>query len=195
MSWKKLDIQLHEYKTELRKYVKLNEVTAEKLATSIASEIRFLPQEQKEKIRLSSPVKLEKRLDELKAFQGFMDITDKSEIGKFPEVVRSQVIYQNYICFIYLPEAFFQILRKEMPSNSATKKCSKYLTDNPVRSFRNALAHANWSYSQDFTGIDFWARKGEKTEESMQKFYTNNRKLNFWQSLSRCVSYAVISNL
>ena len=103
MSWKKLDIQLHEYKTELRKYVKLNEVTAEKLATSIASEIRFLPQEQKEKIRLSSPVKLEKRLDELKAFQGFMDITDKSEIGKFPEVVRSQVIYQNYICFHYCP--------------------------------------------------------------------------------------------
>ncbi|MDE0478979.1 MAG: hypothetical protein OXI13_05050 [Gammaproteobacteria bacterium] len=195
MSWKHIDTQMLEYKNELRTDVKLDEMVAKKLATIIASEVRFLSSEQKDKLRVASPVELNNRLDELEAFQGFVDKIEKSEIARFPEVVRSRVIYQNYICFLYLPEACFLILRKEMPSDTATRKCAKFLTDNPVRSFRNALAHANWSYSRDFLGLDFWARKGAGAEEPLQKFYVDQRKLNFWQSLSRCVGNAVFSNL
>ena len=195
MTWNFLDSQMAHYKKELMEDVKLDERDSSRLATKVSSEIRFLPKEQKIIMIESSPVALENRIEELKAFQLFMDRSRELELDKFPEVVRSKLIYQSYICFLYLPESCFKILATEMPRTCATRKCEKFLTDNPVRSFRNALAHANWSYSCDFSGLDFWARKGAEAEEPLQKFYVDQRQMEFWQCLSRCVGYAVLSNL
>lgn len=125
----------------------------------------------------------------------FMSKMWELNLATDPQLGRSMYIYQNYIGFIYLPEAYFRILRQEMPDNSATRKCARFLTDNPVRLFRNALAHANWSISDDFSGLDFWARKGAVGDEPMEKFHVGQRQLNFWQKLSTCVGNVVFSNL
>lgn len=112
-----------------------------------------------------------------------------------PVVVRAQVVYQNYICFVYLGESCFNVLKKELPSGSTAKKCCKFLTDNPVRAFRNAMAHANWRYLPDFSGLEYWARKGTEPTEPMVRFEVSQQDLCFWQALARCTAYASFGTL
>src|SRR5262249_11910426 len=105
------------------------------------------------------------------------------------------VLSQNYICFVYLPEACFRVLSKVCPNGSATKKCAQFLSNNPVRAFRNAIAHANWMYRADFGGLIYWARNGSDQNEPLEKFEVAQNDLAFWQALSRCVAYSAYSNL
>jgi hypothetical protein len=87
-----------------------------------------------------------------------MDLIHRSK--PHPAVVRAQAVTEIYICFVYLGEACFGVLRKELPSVSVTRKCCKFLSENPVRALRNAIAHSNWQYLPDFSGLEFWAKKG-----------------------------------
>jgi hypothetical protein len=70
-----------------------------------------------------------------------------------------------------------------------TKRCCKFLTDNPVRAFRNAVAHAKWQYKPDFSGLTFWSRKGGDASEPLTRFEVSQHDLGFWQALARCVAY------
>jgi hypothetical protein len=193
MNWKHLDTQMQFFLARLTSEVKLTPEMAEKLATTIASDVRFLSLEQKAAIKAASPVPLADRLDELQAFQGWMD--QARTIRNNPYVTRAQVLSQNYICFVYLPESCFRILAKACPSGSAAKKCAQFLNNNPVRAFRNAVAHANWTYRTDFKAIVYWARKGSDPNEPLERFEVEQDDLSFWQALSRCVAYAAYSNL
>ena len=141
MNWKHLDAQMLPFAARLTSEVKVSPEMAAKLATTISSDVRFLSPDQKDKIRSASPISIKDRLGELQAFQGWMD--QASQTRNNPFVTRAQVLSQNYICFVYLPEACFRVLAKACPSGSAAKKCGKYLTNNPIRAFRNAMAHAN----------------------------------------------------
>jgi hypothetical protein len=107
-----------------------------------------------------------------------------------PGLTRAQVITQNYICFVYLGDACFKILRRKYDKNTVTGLCCRYLTDNPVRAFRNAISHANWRYASDFKGIKFWAKKGSDPNEQMIEWYASDMDIEFWQMLARCVAYA-----
>lgn len=127
------------------------------------------------------------------AFQIFMDIVHKSE--KHPAIVRAQVIVQNYICFVYLTDSCFSVLRKHVSNESACKKCCNFLVNNPIRAFRNAIAHSNWCYKSDFSGIRYWARKGTDLNEPLNEFEVNQDDLSFWQAVARCTAYAAYENL
>jgi hypothetical protein len=193
MTWQTLDAQLARWSTRLMHDCKIAEDDGRKLATNIASEIRFLPQNAKDDIVAASPVPLVDRLQELHAFQGWMDTVHRS--SQSPYIIRAQVTTQNYICFLYLPESCFRVLSKAAPPGSVTRKCSQFLTNNPIRAFRNAIAHANWTYRNDFGAIIYWARKGDAPDEPMQRFEVVQEELSFWQALSRCVAYSAFSNL
>jgi hypothetical protein len=173
--------------------LKISEEDCRKLATKVSSDVRFLPTGAKAEIATASPVRPSDRLQELQAFQGWMDIVRQSKVSPF--VIRAQVITQNYICFVYPPEACFRILSKVAPPGSTTKKCAQFLSNNPVRAFRNAIAHANWSYRDDFKGLTYWAKKGGNPDESLVRFEVDQETLSFWQSLSRCVAYSAFSNV
>ena len=192
MSWLHLDKQLARFSDRLVSDVRIEKEEAKKIATLIAGETRFLPPEIKSAISDASPVSILNRRVELEAFQRWSELAAET---RDPAVVRAHVLTQNYICFVYLPESCFSILYKNMPSGSLTRRCSNYLTSSRVRSFRNAIAHANWSYRDDFEAIEFWARKGSVLSESLSKFEVDNDELQFWQALSKCVAYTVISNL
>jgi hypothetical protein len=193
MNWQHLDAQMKAFSTRLANEVKLTPEMAGKLATSIAADVRFLSSEQKAEIRAASPVPLQDRLAELQAFQGWMD--QAHTVRNNPLVTRAQVLSQNYICFVYLPEACFRVLSKVCPNGSAAKKCAQFLSNNPVRAFRNAVAHSNWTYRDDFGAIIYWARKGSDPDEALQRFEVEQNDLSFWQAVSRCVAYAAYSNL
>ena len=194
MTWTRLDEQMAAWSARLVSEVKISENDSLKLGTKIASDVRFLPRDAKAEIAGASPVPVRDRLQELKAFQGWMDTIAKT--GNIsPVVVRAQVITQNYICFVYLPESCFRILAKSLPSGSVTKQCAKFLSNDRIRAFRNAIAHANWAYRSDFSGITYWARKGTDQAAPLSKFEVLQQELAFWQALSRCVAYAAFSNL
>ena len=193
MNWRNLDVQMQPFSARLTSELKLTPEVVTKLGTTIASDVRFLSPEMKTEIRTASPVPLEDRLAELQAFQGWMD--QANAVRNNPFVTRAQVLSQNYICFVYLPEACFRVLAKACPAGSAAKKCSQFLSNNPVRAYRNAVAHANWTYRADFGGIIYWARKGSDPNEALERFEVEQADLSFWQALSRCVAYAAFSNL
>jgi len=190
---REIDKQLGSWAERLQKDVKIKPEDIAKIATTIAKEVRWLSMEQKNEIRDSSPVNLANRYEEIIAFQLWMEIANSSQ--KHPAVVRAQVIVQNYICFVYLNESCFRVLKKYLPHGSVSKKCCNFLVNNPIRAFRNAIAHSNWCYKNDFTGLLYWSRKGTDPEEALQKFEVSNEELAFWQSLARGVAYAAYENL
>ena len=192
MSWQLLDQQMAQFAERLKHEVKISADAATKLATTIAADVRFLPVEAKIELRASTPVAIADRLAEVQSFQSWMDV---AHTVRNPSVTRAQVITQNYICFVYLPESLFRVLAKQCPPGSAAKKCAQFLSNNPVRSFRNAVAHANWTYRQDFGALVYWAKKGAEPEEPIQRFEVDQHELSFWQSLSRCLAYAALTNL
>ncbi len=193
MSWTQLDKQMAVWSARLVSEVRISDEDSRKLATKIASDVRFLPADVKTEIVAASPVQLSDRLQELQAFQGWMDYVRQSKTSPF--INRAQVITQNYICFVYLPESCFRILSKRAPTSSTTRKCAQFLSNNSIRAFRNAISHANWTYRNDFKAIVYWARKGNDPNDSLEKFEVSQEDLSFWQSLSRCVAYAAFSNL
>ncbi len=192
MNWQNLDLQMQFYANELKSQIGLKDGQSARLATFISEEMKSLSNAIKNGILISSPVHPNDRLLELRAFQIWMD---KAHDMKDPFISRAQIITQNYICFVYLPESCFKILSKSFPSNSVTRKCSKFLTDNPVRAFRNAIAHANWTYSEDCTSIIYWAKKDSSVDDSLIRFEVTSIELAFWQALSRCVAYVSYTTL
>ena len=69
---KHLDRQLAKFSERLRQEVRLRNDEANKVATMVAAEIRFLPvTEAKKKIQEGSPVPISKRREELRAFQSW----------------------------------------------------------------------------------------------------------------------------
>lgn len=142
---------------------------------------------------ISNPIPIENRLEELCAFQGWMDIANN--LFKNPCITRAQIIVQNYICFVYLNDSCFKSLKKYVKNGSVTKKCCNFLINNPVRAFRNAIAHSNWKYSDDFSEIIFYARKGHSEADPIIEWRVSNVELNFWQFLARCTAYTAFLTL
>jgi hypothetical protein len=193
VSYAALDRQLARYSRQLEVAVGLSDAAAGKVATLVASEVRFLDQQRRSQVLAASPVHLASRLEELRGFQAWTEIAAQS--APYPAVARTQVVAQNYICFVYLGEACFKVLRSISLPGSVTRRCCKYLTDNPVRAFRNAIAHANWEYGEGFRSLVYWARKGADRNEPLSRFEVAQAELDFWQALSRGVAYAAYTEL
>lgn len=193
MSYERLDRQLKAFAGRLVEAVRLEEEETGKVATAVAAEVRFLESASRADVHAAGPVPLKDRLDELQAFQAWMDLasTRRSDAA----VTRAHVIVQNYMCFVYLGEACFRALRRTSKPGSVTRRCCEYLTHNPIRAFRNAIAHSNWTYAPDFRGLVYWARKGSDSNEALSRFEVAQRELNFWQALSRGVAYAAYTSI
>jgi hypothetical protein len=190
--WSRLDAQMRQYSPRLRDDLRIEAAASNHLATTVAQECAALPSDALADIREQDVVGLRMRLEELIAFQAFMDLAHS--IPSHPAVVRAQVITQNYVCFVYLGDSCFKILQRHAPSSSTTRRCCRFLTDNPIRAFRNALAHANWCYNEDFSGLRFWARKGTDPNEPLTEFEVSQLELGFWQALARCVAYVAFTH-
>jgi hypothetical protein len=156
-SWNKLDRIMRQYSPMLRDELGLTPPASNELASTIAAEVRSLPPDALRSIRDDDTVGLQRRLDELVSFERFMDLATQilASSGPCPPLARAQVSYQLYTVFVYLGDACFSRLRKLAASGSVLKKCSRYLTDYPIRGLRNAVAHSNWHYADDFSELRF----------------------------------------
>ncbi len=189
-----LDRQLHYFKDRLQADVGIDIKLAPIVCTTIYEELQRLPSEGLLKVKFASPVALEKRIEELTAFNMMMN-TVNSQFGNHPEIVRSQVIVQNYMSFVYLKDGCFEVAKKLMPTGTTLKRVCKFLLNNPVQAFRNSIAHGNWQYLDDFSGLKYFAHKGESKPDGdvneMSEFTVDNDELNFWQTLARATAYTI----
>jgi len=183
-----LDTQMLVWAQRTIRDLKLDLMQANRLGSTIESEILSLSLEKKRTLINLSHVTPQDRIDELIAFQGWMDFAHR--IHGNPYVTRAQVITQNYICFVYLGDALFKTLKTILPPPLVTGRCCRFLLNNPVRAFRNAVAHSSWRYRDDFSGLEFWAKKGSDADEPLVYFEVSQEELGYWQALSRCVAYS-----
>lgn len=196
LSWDKLDTIMQKYSPRLRDDLGLTPPASNHLATTIASEVLTLPHDALCAIRDQDCVGLQRRIDELVAFEGFMDLATKiqSTSGSYGPLTRAQVAYQLYTVFVYLGDSCFSRLRKLALPGSVLKKCCRYLTDDHVRGLRNAVAHANWRYNDDFSGIAFsYFRDEQKTVEV--SYTVTQLELDFWDKLARVTAYAAFQTI
>ena len=189
-----LDRQLAKFRDRLCNEVGLKSEEASKAATLVAADIRFLPAEAKAAIKAASPVPLSARVEELIAFQSWSDFA--ASIKSDPAITRASVVVQNYICFVYLKDACFEVMAKHTGTSSVAERCSKYLKSDVVRDFRNAFSHANWHYNTSFTGLECWVLADARDRSgTMKHFEVSQADLTFWQTLSRGVAYATYEQL
>jgi hypothetical protein len=153
-----------------------------------------LPTEAKTEIRAASPVPLSARLEELVAFQAWSDFA--TSVKRNPAITRASVVVQNYICFVYLKDACFEVVAKRAAAGSVAARSAEYLSRSAVRDFRNAFSHANWRYNASFTGLECWVLEDARNRSgAMRHFEVSQSDLNFWQTLSRGVAYATYEQL
>jgi len=80
--------------------VKISENDSLKLGTKIASDVRFLPRDAKAEIAAASPISVRERLQELHAFQGWMDTVANSKVSPF--IIRAQSLRKTIsVLFIF----------------------------------------------------------------------------------------------
>ncbi|HOJ04078.1 MAG TPA: hypothetical protein PK916_08745 [Bacteroidota bacterium] len=189
-----LDKQIYQFRDRMVADVGVEERYLAVICTTIYQELSVLKAEQLDKIEFASPVKLDLRIEELEAFNMMMSRVNR-QLASIPEIVRAQVIVQNYIAFVYLKDNCFDVAKRIVPQDSLLRRLCKFLLNNPVRAFRNSIAHGNWQYTSDFTGIKYYAYKGESKPcvelEEMSEFVVKNDELEFWQALSRATAYTI----
>jgi hypothetical protein len=118
--WDLFDKQMQQFSSFFVNEVKIPKDKTHKIASIIADEIIKIPAQSKKEIvdSISNPIPIQDRLNELKAFQGWMDIAHDS---RSPYITRAQVIVQNYVCFVYLGEACFKTLKQYLAPGSIAK--------------------------------------------------------------------------
>lgn len=188
-----LNKQLGKWEKQFQNEVKIKKEDIPILATAFSNEIKNLSEDIRQEIREATPVDIHLRYEELRAFQSYMDITHNRTLH--PSEARAQIINTNYICFVYLNESCFRIIKQHLTAGSTTKKCCNYLVNNPIRAFRNAIAHSNWSYKDDFSAILYWARKSSDQNEPLEQFEVTNEQLGFWQTLARGLAYVIYEEI
>ncbi len=190
----KLNRQLAVHRNRLLSDIGLTTDEASKVATLVAHEIHGLSADAKAKIKEASPVSISARIDELITFQAWMDLAHS--LPQHPITVRTQVLVQNYICFVYLKDACFEVISEQAAPKSVAARCAKHLCRGAVRDFRNAFSHANWQYNSTYTGLECWVRRNATDQLGRLKhFNVSQGDLTFWQTLSRAVAYAAFLQL
>ncbi len=181
-----LDARLARFSTKLRDDLKIMPPESNAVASTIRSELSKLDPKLLPTLTGESPLGLTDRLHQLKLLLNWLEQTQDTDNSY------GQLISLNYICFVYLGDACFNSFRKELPKGSVTQKCAEYLSDNPVRGFRNAFAHGNWRLTADRSAIDFWARKGSDPNEVLCRFRFTEDDLHFAQYLAVATAYAAM---
>ena len=193
-SLQKLNRQLVVHRKRLLTEVGLTADEASNVASLVAADVRLLSPDAKAEIKAASPVPISSRIDELLVFQAWMDL-DHSR-PKHPTIVRTRVLIQNYVCFIYLKDPCFEVISKRAAPKSVAARCAKYLSRGAVRDFRNAFAHANWHYNATYSGLDCWVLHNARNRSAqLRHFIVSQEDLTFWQALSRAVAYATYLQL
>lgn len=186
------DQQLARHELKLRDELQIDAFSVRRLASKVWEDVSALATERRQLIVESSPVSPRDRIHQIEQTIAFNAACNPDLFANVPGVAYAHTITLSYISVVYLSETLFDVIYKILEPNSPGKKSAAYLRNNPVRAFRNALAHGHWKFRSDGTAIEYWARKGSTGTEPMAKWEVSQNDLVFWYSLSRAVGYAAL---
>lgn len=191
MMFEALDRQLARHVGRLTEELHIESAVSQHLASAIGEELSSFGFAVLDALGDGEPVDFKTRCDELSAFQGFMDATRPS--FNDPIVARARVLVQNYMCFVYIKEAWLERLREKAFVGGPLHACSTFLTTGKVRAFRNAVSHAQWRYMADFSGIVYWDRAEPRKPLPLLTYGVEQDELDFWQALTRAIAYVTVT--
>jgi hypothetical protein len=182
------DLKMSQWSDRLHRVVGVSEEASTHLATTIYRDILALPTSL---LNVSDVMSYTERFNELALFLNWIA---ESHMEKASSLLsRARLTLSNYMCFVYLGDTCFTRLRKELPDGTAARLCCQYLTDNPIRAFRNAVAHGNWRVSDGV--VHFWARKGADPNEPLIEFQVPDADREFWFFLAACTGKSAFAAL
>jgi hypothetical protein len=186
-----LDKAMIPFAAELQAHIQLAPAQTARFATTLVRELQSLPNQSRIPVaeQLNRPVPIRDRLLELSAFEEVM--SNSENLSAIPALVRSQVITQNYICFVYLRDSLFRVLQPIAPNGSTLARTLEQLTHPRVNALRNAIAHGNWRYNANYTGIEYWSET-HFNSGIYRQYSVDQRILTFWQALCRCTAHSAL---
>ena len=158
------------------------------LATTINDEIAGLDETSANQLRLSLLIPPERYLEELTAFQTWMDIARANADN--PVIVRAQVMTQLYVAFVWLRDSVMKPAAAAVSDQTAFATIERFLSSGHRRMLRNAIAHGRWCYLPDFKGLECWAEPTRHRPH--QHFRISHTDLEAWQLLSRGTAIAAL---
>lgn len=158
------------------------------LATTIYAEIKELDETVANHLRLSVLIPPERYVEELSAFQAWMDVAHAKADN--PVIVRAQVMTELYVAFVWLRDSLMRPVAAAVSADSTFAAVERFLSSGDRRTLRNAIAHGRWCYLADFSGLEYWAEptRGRPHE----RFEVCQADLAAWQLLSRGTAIAVL---
>jgi hypothetical protein len=188
---------MHAYSPKLRDDLNLTPQASNRFATTIADEVRELPDEVLRKIRDEDEVGLYCRLVELEALGQFMEfvVKNKEKPDGVQSLNRMAFACQFYYGFVYFNDACCDRLRDSALADSTLRKCCTYLNNYPVRGFRNAVAHGNWRHTGDGKCVRIYYSKEKDPTKNRLEYPIPLVEVDFWTILARmtaCVAFETI---
>lgn len=180
---RQLDEQILEVRAQLQD-LSLSEERWTLVASSIHDEVGGLGAVVVNRLRNELVISPEDYLDELMAFQAWMDIAHAN--SENPVIVRAQVMTQLYVAFVWLRDSLMEPLSAVVTPDGAAGRVIDFLRTDDRRRLRNAVAHGRWRYLQDFNGLECW------DGQPPARFDIQAEQLGAWQLLSRASQIAVL---
>jgi hypothetical protein len=158
------------------------------LATTVHREVASLSEASTNQLRRSVQIPPERYLEELTAFQRWMDFAHANATN--PAIVRAQVMTELYVSFLWLQDSLMVPIAAVLPAGSVVSAITTFLGTGACERLREAVVHGRWCYLPDFSGLDCWTRIG--TDQRFEHFEVGDRDLNAWQLLSRGTAIAAL---
>lgn len=160
----------------------------EGLATTVHDEIAGLDEAVRNQLRMSMHIPPERYVEELTAFQCWMEIAHANETN--PVIVRAQVMTELYVAFVWLRDSVMKPTAAALSEQTTFVTIERFLSSGRRRTFRNAIAHGRWCYLSDFSGLEYWAEPSRGQQH--QRLEISNVDLEAWQLLSRGTAIAAL---
>lgn len=168
----------------------LSEAAWPRVATDIHNAVVSLESSAKDDLRQALMVPPDRYVEELSAFQGWIEIAHQNRDNPF--VVRAQVMTELYVSFVWLKDSVMKPA-SEFLLDGTFDAVETFLRTGQRRLLRNAIAHGRWCYLPDFSGLEYWAEPSR--HQPHERFEIDQRELGLWQVLSRGTAIAVLLGL
>jgi len=159
------------------------------LATTIHGEVSGLGEAAMNHLRSTTPIPPERYIEELVAFQEWMEIAHANESN--PVIVRAQVMTQLYVSFVWLRDSLMRPIADALPEKTTFRSVESFLRTGQRKTLRNAIAHGRWCYLADFSGLECW----DGRDYPGQRFVVSEHDFRAWQMLSRGTTIAALTAL
>ncbi len=158
------------------------------LATTVHNEVIALGEQATNQLRISMFIPPERYVDELTAFQAWMDVAHANADN--PVIVRAQVMTELYVAFVWLRDSLMKPIVARVRDDTAFAVVARFLNGGQRRLLRNAIAHGRWCYLPNFNGLECWAEPSRGKQH--ERFEIRQAELDAWQLLSRGTAIAAL---